>query len=159
MSLSTIALDSSWVDYAGDWASFIEPLIAPLEAAGCHAPRLALVPDISNQLVPVSGKITFNFYLVPGSFVVGFWLIPNLTGALQITDVNLGHKFFQAPADVTLLTTLPAEVEGALYQSVMLLPTPHPVVGEGLFTLEFWGTVADRFYLVLLVAEVFDCQT
>lgn len=156
MSLSTLALDSSWVDYYASWNSFVEPLLAPLEDSDCHAPRLALVPDISKQIVPASGKITYNFHLLPGSFIVGFWLLPGVDGALQITDVNLGHKFFQEPANTLLLQT--PGVAGALYPSFTLLPTPHPIVGDGLFTAEFWGTPGGRFYMVLLVAEVSDCQ-
>jgi hypothetical protein len=159
MSLTTPTLDSAWVDYYGDWESSIEPLFAPLEDSGCHAPRLALVPDIASQLVPLSGKITYNFHLVPGSFIKGFWLTPGLTGSLQITDVNLGHKFFQEPADVTLMNAAASAVEGARFQSGVTIPTPHPVVGDGLFTLEFWGTVASRFYIIFEIAEVSDCQT
>jgi hypothetical protein len=38
-----------------------------------------------------------------------------------------------------------------------LLPCPWPVVGEGLFTLEAWGTPGANFVMVLKVAEVTDC--
>lgn len=156
MSLSTLGLDSSWQDLYGSWNTFIEPLLAPLDGSDCHMPRYALIPDTTKQLVPVSGKITYNFHLVPGSFIAGFWLNPEITGSLQLTDVNLGHKFFQEPGNVTLMPT--PGVDEALYPSFTLFPTPHPVVGDGLFTLEFWGQVASRFYMILLVAEVSDCQ-
>lgn len=158
MSLSTLALDPSWRDYAGMWNPLVEPQFAPIEKSPCHAPRLALVPDILNQVVPASGKIQYNFHLVPGSLIWGFWpgQMSSLDMVVQLTDVNLGHAFFQDPVTVKFLLTVGANA--GRFPSYTLLPTPHPVVGDGLFTLEVWGEAGDVAALVLGVAEVTDCN-
>jgi hypothetical protein len=157
MSVSSLALDTSWRDYYGMWAPFVEPLVAPIDESTCHAPRLALVPDILHQVVPASGKIRFNFHLVSGSLIWGFYGggFSNNQMAVQLTDVNLGHQFFQDPVTVEFLNTFGAG-QGR-FQGYTILPTPHPVVGDGLFTLEVWGEPGDVAELVLLVAEVTTC--
>lgn len=158
--ISSLALDSSWRDYWGQWNSQNEPLAAPLEQSLCHAPRYALIPAVELQVIPAGGKIGYNFRLVPGSLIWGFWIVDSAREdtdyVVQITDVNLGHKLFQEPTTGFELQTQGGEL--ARFPSFTMLPTPHPVVGEGLFTLEAWGTPGNRFYMVLGVAEVTDCQ-
>lgn len=155
MSVSTLALDSSWRDYVGMWNSFVEPQCAPLEESSCHASRFAVIPAIEQQIVPASGKINYNFQLPAGSLVWGFWLVLSPDFVIQLTAVDLGHKLFQEPAAAAQLITQGSD--RGRYPSFTLLPCPLPVVGEGLFTLEAWGTPGDRFYMVLGVAEVTDC--
>lgn len=155
MSVSSLALDSTWRDYFGVWNSFVEPQASPLEKSACHAPRFAVVPPTQLQIVPPAGKVTYNFRLRPGSIIWGFW-VGNDPFTMQLTDVNLGHKWVQEPEDALAgLTTIGSD--RARFPSFTLLPTPHPVVGEGLFTLEMWATPASRVWLVLGVAEVTDC--
>jgi hypothetical protein len=158
MSRSPLALYSDWRDYCGMWNPLIEPILAPLDKSECHATRLVLVPDITNILIPASGKIEFNFHLVPGSLIWGFVFDVN-TGnpAVQLTDVNMGHQFFQDPVNAQFLKTQGANF--GRFPSFTLLPTPHPVVGDGLFTFEAWGTPADSVILILGVAEVTTCKT
>lgn len=157
MSLDSLSLYSEWRDYYGMWNPLVEPQFAPIERSGCHAPRLARIPDVLNQVVPASGKIEYNFHLVPGSLIWGLWAyMTNTSNAIQLTDVNLGHQFFQAPVTISLLLTAGAN-EGR-FPSYTMLPTPHPVVGDGLFTLEVWGDPGDVAAIILGVAEVTDCQ-
>ena len=153
MSVSSLALDASWVDYWGDWSSFVEPLFAPLEQSRCHAARLAVVPSAENQYVPSGGKIQFNFYLPAGSIIWGFWIVPGFS--VQLTDLALGHSIFQEPVSTSFLQTVGAQF--GRFPSFTLLPCPHPVVGDGLFQLEAWGTVGAQFYVILGVAEVTKC--
>ncbi len=137
MSLNPLSLDSSWRDYYGSWNPTVEPFTAPLEKSNCHLPRLALCPDVLNQVVPASGKIEYNFHLVPGSLIWGFWaFFSNTSNAIQLTDVNLGHAFFQDPVTLALLITQGANA--GRFPSFTLLPTPHvnrylslPVVVSG----------------------------
>lgn len=158
MSRTSLALDSSWRDYAGMWNPLCEPQFAAIERSPCHVIRLALIPDVLNMTVPASGKIQYNFHLVPGSLIWGIWpgQVSDLTMAMQITDVELGHKFFQAPVTIEFLLTVGANA--GRFPSYTLLPTPHPVVGDGLFTLEVWGTPGEYAALILGVAEVTDCN-
>lgn len=157
MSRTTLALDSSWRDYYGMWNPFVEPWFEALMRSDCHLPRLALVPDILNQVVPAAGKIEYNFHLVPGSIIWGLWVgqMSNIENAIQITDVNLNHQFFQDPVTAKYLLTIGANA--GRFPSYALLPAPHPVVGDGLFTLEVWGDPGDVAALILGVAEVTDC--
>jgi hypothetical protein len=156
MSLNPLSLDPSWRDYYGSWNPSVEPYAAPLEKSNCHLPRLALVPDVLNQVVPASGKIEYNFHLRPGSLIWGFWqYFTNTSNAIQLTDVNLGHAFFQDPVTLSLLITQGANA--GRFPSYTLLPTPHPVVGDGLFTLEVWGDPGDIASLILAVCEVSEC--
>lgn len=155
MALSTLSLFSEWRDYYGDWSALVEPYVAALELSKCHAPRVALIPDVQHQLIPASGKIEYNFHLVAGSLIWGILPPADSTDVIQLTDVNMGHAFFQDPVTASFLVT-PGPQFGR-FPSYTLLPTPHPVVGEGLFTLEVWGTPGDTFFMLLGVGEVIDC--
>jgi hypothetical protein len=153
MARSSLAVDSSWVDYYGDWSALVEPYHAPIEDSSCHAPRYALIPDVNHQTIPSGGKTLFTFHLRPGSLIVGFWVTPGF--AIQLTDIDLEHQFFQEPITSDFLVTTGAQF--GRFPSLTLLPTPHPVVGEAFFSLEAWGTVGRQFQMILLVAEVTDC--
>jgi hypothetical protein len=154
MSVSSLTLFSSWRDYWADYGSFVEPLIAPIESSTCHANRYGLVPDVSHQTIPASGYTQYNFHLPVGSLIWG--LFPaNKDYAVQLTDVSMGHRFFQEPLQVSLLFT--AGGLNAQMPAQFLLPSPHPVVGDGLFTFEVWGDVGTTVVMILGVAEVTDC--
>lgn len=173
MSVSTLALDSAWRDFYGMWNSYVEPQLAPLEQSKCHVMRLAMLPDTKHTTFPAHGKIEYNFHLVPGSLIWGLWMCPDAAlsvppqPSFQLTDVTLGHQLCQAPATAGFLITPAADTSpqaasvfatpGIYFPSFTLLPTPHPVVGDGLFTLEAWGQSGSTFYVVLGVAEVTSC--
>ena len=154
MSITSLGLDSSWRDYWGMWNPSIEPYMAPLERSKCHAPRWAFIPSEDKGIFDVSGKITYNFHLVPGSVIWGLMSMPN---TVQLTDVGTGHQLFQEPVGA-FITGDPISAQlGGNIPSFFLLPCPWPVTGDGLFTLEAWGTVDARFVMLLGIAEVTDC--
>jgi hypothetical protein len=153
MSVSSLGLDSSWVDYSGVWNSYVEPQVAPLDQSPCHACRYALIPPVEQGLFPFSGKISYNFHLVPGSLIYGWWISGGTS--LQLTNVDMGHKFFQevdVPFDAGTYGS-----DQARFPSFTLLPAPHPVVGDGFFSLEAWGVPTQRFVMILGVGEVTNC--
>ncbi len=154
MSRSSLSAWACWRDYWGMWNAYNEPQFAPLERSPCHAVRLALAPDIQSQVIGASGAINYNFYLVPGSLIWGFWVTPVSGVSMQLTDISLAHEFFQGPVKTSFLQTPDADTR---FPSYFMLPTPHPVVGDGLFSLEMWGPVGTRVYLILGVAEVTTC--
>jgi hypothetical protein len=156
MSVSTLAQDASWRDYFGDWNSFVEPQMSPLEESLCHAPRFATIPPLELQVVPAAGKITYNFHLVPGSVIWGLWPGVGNAFVMQLTDVNLGHKLCQEPEDGFFGLTTVGSTKGR-FPSFTLLPTPWPVVGDGLFTLELWAPAQSQLWIILGVAEVTEC--
>lgn len=161
MSLTSPTLDPSWRDYYGAWGPFVEPLLAPLELSKCHACRYALVPSVDQFIFPNQGKIEYNFHLVPGSLIWGL----NTGGfftTFQLTDVGVGHQLFQEPLLPETATVvgdnplLPPQFRGNA-PGYFMLPTPWPVVGDGLFRLEAWGTPGDWFFMLLAIAEVTSC--
>lgn len=159
MSVSSLALTATWRDYYGMWSSLVEPNLAPLEFSKCHAPRFVLLPDVSHQVFPASGKILYNFHLVPGSLIWGLWAGPygsfSQIPAIQLTDITMGHQFFQDPADETIMFTPMGDVGDTT--GVFLFPCPHPVIGDGLFKFEAWGPPGQTFLMLLGVAEITDC--
>lgn len=154
MSVSSLALHAAWRDYWGMWNPFVEPFLAPLEDSKCHAPRLVVMPELAQQIIPAAGKVLYNFHLVPGSIIWGMWPPNNAALTIQLTDVSLAHKFFQEPISTDQLATTGA---GAGEFPSFTLFYPHPVVGDGLFTFEAWGAPGSFFVVLLGVAEVTDC--
>jgi len=157
MSVSSLALTGSWRDYWGIWNALVEPLIAPLELSVCHAARFAILPQLQQQTFPASGKTEYNFHLVPGSIIWGLFADGDDSVSIQITDLAFGHQFFQEPLSADQISSTPPWAARGYLPSFMLLPAPHPVVGDGLFSYEAWGTPGATFVMALGVAEVTNC--
>lgn len=160
--ITPLILDAAWRDYWGQYNPPAAAQMQPLELSTCYRPRIVLCPDSAHQIVPQSGKIEYAFSLKPGSLVWGMLLSDESASALQLTDVNLGHKFFQEPIAESLLTLLQTGLGSTVtiddFPPFILLPCPHPVVGDGLFMFEAWAAIGVRVQVLLLVAEVYECQ-
>jgi hypothetical protein len=162
MSVSSLALNPAWRDYFGIWNCYVEPMLAPLELSLCHAPRFCVLPELFTRVFPASGKMMYNFHLVPGSLIWGMFVPAgdfenDNPVSVQLTDMNLEHRFFQEPISSDQICSTPPFAAEGYFPPFMLLPCPHPVVGDGLYTFEAWGTPGDTFVMVLGVAEVTDC--
>lgn len=160
--ITPLQLDAAWRDYWGQYNPPAAAQMQPLELSNCYRPRIVLCPDNAHQIVPQSGKIEYAFSLKPGSLVWGMLLSASASStALQLTDINMGHKFFQEPITENLLTLLaiggPPLTTIDDFPAYVLLPCPHPVVGDGLFMFEAWTTIGLRVQVCLLVAEVYEC--
>lgn len=150
----------SWSETWGSWNGRCMAALDWLERVACLKGRYAVAPSREFQEIPASGQISYNLRLIPGSVIWGF-AFPNGGGAmtdvsLQITDLQLGHQFFQEPVSLSSLT--PAGRREGWFESFVLFPCPHPVVGDGLFRVELWGPVGDIAFVVLGVAEVSQCD-
>lgn len=154
MSITTIALDSSWRDYSGQWNPSAEVFCAALQNSQCHDPRWVVVPSLDEQIIPASGKITFNFHIPPGSILWGLLIRGGFTA--QLTDVGLGHSLFQEPITLGVAGTT-GQLQGNL-ESVFVLPCPWPITGEGLFTFEAWGDPGSRVAIYIGCAEAVQCK-
>lgn len=160
MSLTSPALDPSWRDYYGVWNAYVEPLVAPLEQSVCHACRYALAPSLDQITIPPSGKLEYLFHLVPGSLI---WAILTEIDfpTFQLTDVGVGHQLFQEPLRPNTSTVMSDGFPTGNFRgnlpSYFMLPTPWPVVGDGLFRLEAWGDPGSVWFMLLAVAEVTSC--
>lgn len=150
----------SWSESWGLWNARCMAALAWLERVACLKGRYAVVPGREFQTIPQSGYLSSNLRLAPGSVVWGMCL-PNNGGslsnvAMQLTDLQLGHQFFQEPLSVSSLT--PTGRREGWFESFVLFPCPHPVVGDGLFRVEFWGPAGQTVFLLLGVAETAACD-
>jgi hypothetical protein len=157
--ITPFELDASWRDYWNLYQPAANALIAPINDNRCYHPRIRYVPDTSQQIMPPSGKIEYNFVVAPGSLIYAIGAGPSnqLPFTFQLTDIGIGHRLFQEPASTQSLPNA-ANAAGATSPfNYALLPAPWPVVGDGLFTVEIWGTAGLRYFVYLMAAEVYEC--
>jgi len=149
-----------WSEHWGSWNARALAALDWLERVACLKGRYAVSPGREFQVIPQSGYSSANLRLVPGSVVWGMAFPSNGGGlsnvAFQLTDLQLGHQFFQEPLSLSSLTPT-GRTEG-WFESFVLFPCPHPVVGDGLFRVEFWGPAGTAAFVVLGVAEVGSCD-
>jgi hypothetical protein len=77
---------------------------------------------------------------------------------VQITDAALGHKLFDEPVPSMFL----ANYKPAYQNAVLLLTgsfpnllcSPYPVVGSGLFMVEFWNTAGAQQRVELVIGTL-----
>lgn len=151
----TPQLNTAYVDYWGSYnATVLNALDPMLELWGCFLPRFATVPGQGLQTIGPSGTLTYNFRLEPGSLIWGVW--PYSQGGLwNITDSCLDHSLFQDP--LSAAATFTTGASDASMPSPTLLARPWPVMFDGLFQLEAWGSAGSFAYFVLGVMELPKC--
>lgn len=164
--ITPFQLDAAWRDYLNLWSPPANAQFAPIQDSSCYLPRLRMVPDTSSQTMPASGKIQYNFTVAPGSIMWAIWAGPSaqLPFTFQLTDVQINHRLFQEPASTQCLPNAGNVANGLINSNLLpssynyaLLPTPWPIVGDGLLTVEIWGTPKLRYFLMLGFAEVNEC--
>lgn len=158
--ITPFELDCSWRDYWNLYSPVANALIAPITDNRCYHPRIRMVPDTSQQIMPPAGKIEYNFVVAPGSIIYAIWAGPDaqLPFTWQLTDIAISHRLFQEPASTQALLNASNAPSPNSPFNYSLLPAPWPVVGDGLFTLEVWGTPGLRYRVFLGCAEVYECQ-
>ena len=82
---------------------------------------------------------SFLFSTAPRSFLV------------QITDLSLDHRLYDQPVPAWFLANAKGDFPN-------LWPTPHPVVGSGLFRCEFWNQSASAQIIMLRLAVLEPCD-
>lgn len=157
--ITPFELDSAWRDYWNLWGPMAIAQISPLQDSLRYTPRVRIVPSSNDQIMPQAGKIESNFDLTPGSIVWGLWAGPSaqLPFVFQVTQADTGHSLFQEPTSTNALPNATNAVAPTSPWNYALLPCPWPVVGDGLFLGEIWGTVGSRYYLIIGIAEVEEC--
>ena len=55
--ITPFQLDASWRDYWNTWSPVANAQIAPITDNSCYSPRIRMVPDPTQQIMPASGKI------------------------------------------------------------------------------------------------------
>jgi hypothetical protein len=177
--INTLKLDpftrANWGEYDAYAISQHEPLMYD----PCFRPRLYVAPDLTaNQLQntppgvsPVNSEgayVEYGLSITPGSLIVAsrIFSLPStvpspgfvqatvpMSFLVQMTDLSLNHKLFDKPIPALLLSN----AKGDQWN---IWDTPHPVVGSGLFRMEFWNQdyLPQIMQLILAVLEPCDPQ-
>jgi hypothetical protein len=175
LPISPLSLNQLTRDY---WGSYDAKAIQQLAKAGadpCYQMKFYKAPADNMEVLPGYAYVTHGLRITPGSIIFGFYLpapLPLRCGpacTVQITDVSLGHKFWDDPVSAIFLANYKPECQSdaAIFVNVVATPllqgsfpnllcAPHPVVGSGLFDVEIQSTTAaqQRIQLILGVMEV-----
>lgn len=180
--ISPLQLDPLTRDYYAHWDAYAIGQLAPLaRRKDCYQPKFYKAPATSDELILANQYAAYGLHITPGSIIFGFYCPALVSTSLppaynvQITDKSLEHKFWDEPIPSiflgnykpTYLTADPLQSAGLIASFPSLLSAPHPVVGDGLFLLEFWDTTggtngpagsAQRIELVIGVLEAKECN-
>jgi hypothetical protein len=166
------------------WGSFDATMIAqlaPLAADPCYSMKFYKAPADNQELLSSAaangGYATYGLKITPGSIIFGFYLpcvvntatpwtsVPG-SFTVQITDVELEHKWFTEPISSLFLAnfkpTFASLVNTNMGSFPNLLTAPYPVTGHGMFKVDIQNTSGDgsqRIELVFGVLEVCDANT
>lgn len=166
--ISPLSLDCLVRDVYGAFDPVALAQLAPLAENACYQPKMYRAPALSNEVIAANGYASFGLKVTPGAIIYGFYLPPSvalypLPAAfnVQITDQSLKMKwwdepipsYFLANAKPTQLQLLTTTDYFGTFPN--LLESPYPVVGTGLFLVEFWETsgAEQRIELVFGVLE------
>jgi len=153
------------------WGSFDASAIAqlaPLASDPCYSIKFYKAPADNQELLAPNAYAAYGLKVSPGSIIFGFYLpvdsqslLPPLF-TVQITDVDLEHKWFTEPIASLFLANskftfmTPAGAPAGSFPN--LLTAPHPVTGRGFLKVDIQNQNAEqqRVELVLGVFEVCD---
>lgn len=142
--MTQIELRGIWRDYWGRWDSKSSGHVADLNDPERFRPSFYSVPSRLSQTLAAGEYAQAQISITPGSFVWGLAHPSAADFVFQITDLSLGHEWFNQPISDYC-------IESAFWP----LPEPYPVVYPGLFRIEVWNGFAGSATceLILCVAE------
>lgn len=152
--LSPLSLNSFTREVWSDYDAYVLAQYEAAIAEGCYEPKIYKSPDITQEVLANQGYVAHGLSITPGALIVGFIFPVDIETdgaalftqvAVQITDVQLDHKFYSQPVPWYLLAN------GRINQP-NLLPVPHPVVAPGRFMVEFWNVSGASFRTQLQIA-------
>lgn len=158
--INSLSLYPFWRDTWGSFDPIALAQISPLAYDDCYVPKFYKAPDDDQEIIPAGGYLKYGLEITPGSLIWGI-LHPPATGGFdapgfvfKVTDMSLGIELWDIPSpDIFVSNNGPGFFP-------WLLNSPYPVVGTGLFSVEFWNNSADnlRCNLVFGVCEVNLCK-
>jgi hypothetical protein len=187
LALSPLELDPLTRSYYGQIDAYTIAQLAPLaKRLDCYTIKFYKAPASSDELIFANQYVDCGLHITPGAVIFGFFL-PGLVSTLnppsynvQITDMNfpVGGKpydFWDEPVPSIFLgnfkpaylTADPLQTTGLVSSFPALFDAPHPVVGDGLFRVQFWDTLggtsgpggsSQRIELVIGVFEPKECR-
>ena len=168
--LSPLSLNQLTRDLWGQLDPAAIAQLAPLADDQCYRPKFYKAPAGSQEVMDANTYAAFGLKITSGSLIYGFYLpcVPAVVPVnsvppeflVQITDSSLTRKLFDDPVSSLFLANYkPTMQSNFLVQAgsfPRLLCAPYPVVGDGVFMIEFWETsgVQQRVELVIGVLEV-----
>jgi hypothetical protein len=164
VDISPLSMNQLTRDLWGDYDSRAIAQLAPLTQDRCYQPKFFKAPGDNQEVIPSLGYVPYGMRLKPGSIIFGFYLplkpglnVPQATYTVQITDQSLQRRWFDDPiANLFLANQKPTNEQG-IASFPNLLTAPYPVVGSGLFLVDFQSTnktESQRCQLVFGVLEV-----
>ena len=148
--ISPLSLDQLTRDTWGNYDAAAIGQIAGLASDVCYAPKFYKAPDTGSEVFAANDYLAYGLKITPGSLIVGVYLpadpvtlMPALFN-LQVTDSSMGRKWWDAAIPSFFVGNYKATVLDTLLPRIgsfpNLLNSPYPVVGDGLFLVEFWET-------------------
>jgi hypothetical protein len=165
LPISPLSLDQLTRDYYGAYDVYVIAQLADLSDDDCYQPKFYKAPSIAEELMLDQAYVAYGLKITPGSIIFGIYNPPLISTGnppqydLQITDQQLEHQFWSEPVPSYLVgnykPTYQSNGPANVGSFPNLLPSPHPVVGDGLFLVELWNTSGAtlRIELILGVLE------
>ena len=173
--ISPLSLNPLTRDLWGEFDASAIAQLAALASDPCYTMRFYKAPADNQELLPANGYAPYGLKVTPGSLIFGFYLpclfnagnppisVP-LAFTVQITDVDLEHKWFTEPKSSLFFANCKPTYQttaGVIAGSFPnLLTAPYPVVGRGAFKIDIQDTsgTQQRVQLVIGVLEVCDAD-
>ncbi len=178
LPVSPLSLNQLTRDYWGQYDPAVIAQLAALAQDPCYRIKFYKAPEDDLDALAAYGYSTYGMRVKPGSLIFGIYQpFPTFSATtyyytVQVTDVTLGHKWFDDPVTNFMLgnqkpefqsdinSVFSAGVAGPAIQGGFpnLMCAPYPVVGSGQFDVEIQETSgqAHRIQLVFGVLEVND---
>lgn len=148
--------------YRETWGYFDPVAIAqlsPLAYDDCYITKYVKAPDDDQEVLADGAYLKYGMEVTPGSIIWGIYHVPpagvDTPGfVFKVTDMSLGIEMFDVPtADLFVSNAGPGFFP-------WLLNAPYPVVGTGLFNVEFWNNSGGdlRVNMIFGVCEVVKCK-
>lgn len=169
--VTLLSLDPFTRDLWGEFDAYVRAQLSAFAYDPCFRPKLYVAPDLqSNNLVnrpapndlivgvpgingPGSNYVEYGLTITPGAIIVGTYLFStNPENFLfQMTDVSLDHQIFDQPVPAWFISNAKGDFPN-------LWDTPHPVVGNGLFRMEFWNQTPNPQVIQVVFAVLEPCD-
>jgi len=159
--INSLSLYPAWRDTWGSFDPIALAQLAPLAYDDCYQPKYYKAPDDDQEILAAGGYLKYGLKITPGSLITHIFHTPATGGfdvpgfVWKITDMVLGIEIFSEPVpDIFVCNnTQPGPFP-------WLMNAPYPVVGTGLFNVEFWNYTDEslRVNMILGVQEVVQCK-
>lgn len=158
--INPLSLYPFWRDTWGYYDPVAVAQLAPLAYDDCYQPKYYKAPDDADEVMASGAYLKFGLEITPGSIIWGIFHRPATGGfdvpgfVFKVTDMSLGIEIWDTPhPDIFVSNNGPGFFP-------WLLNAPYPVVGSGLFNVEFWNNSggALRVNLIFGVCEVVTCK-